>query len=116
MFFPDARTQSKQTAIQISGARVLTSDKCAAILNERKEKIKKQEEEKKEGNWEENKREKRKKNKVERRTIKEEDIAAEKRILADAKKAERKQRKLKYVNTKEEVRLREIDRIMVMQL
>ena len=43
-FVPDAKQQNKETAVPISGARVLISDKCAAILKEHKEKIKKQQE------------------------------------------------------------------------
>lgn len=45
-FVPDAKPRNKETAIRISGARVVMSDKCAAILKECEEKIKKQQEEK----------------------------------------------------------------------
>ena len=43
-FVPDAKQRNKETVVSISGARVLISDKCAAILKEHKEKIKKQQE------------------------------------------------------------------------
>ena len=45
-FVPDAKPKSKETAVRISGALVLTSDKCVAILKECEEKVKKQQEEK----------------------------------------------------------------------
>ena len=41
-FVPDACPQNKETAVRISGARVLTSDKCVAILKEREDKQKQQ--------------------------------------------------------------------------
>ncbi|XP_065895973.1 uncharacterized protein [Dysidea avara] len=45
-FVPDAKPQKTETAVRISGARVLTSEKCVYILKEREEKRKQQEEEK----------------------------------------------------------------------
>jgi len=40
-FVPDAKPQNKETILRISGARVLTSDKCVSILKEHEERIKK---------------------------------------------------------------------------
>jgi len=37
-FVPDAKPQTSETSVRILGARVLTSDKCVAIVKERKEK------------------------------------------------------------------------------
>ena len=37
-FAPDAKPQTSKTPVIISGARVLTGDKCVAILKEREEK------------------------------------------------------------------------------
>jgi len=45
-YVPDSRPQNKETAVKISGARVLTSDKCVAILKEHEEKRKQQQQEK----------------------------------------------------------------------
>jgi len=42
LYIPDARPQNKENAVRISGARILTSDKCVAILKEREEKQKQQ--------------------------------------------------------------------------
>ena len=39
-YVPDACPQNKETAVRISGARVLSSDKCVAILKELEEKQK----------------------------------------------------------------------------
>ena len=46
-FVPDAKPQSKQQMVRISGARVLTGDTCAVILQEREEKKQKEKAEKK---------------------------------------------------------------------
>ena len=45
-FVPDAKPQKTETSVRISGARVLTSEKCVSILKEHEEKRKQQEEEK----------------------------------------------------------------------
>ena len=45
-FVPDAKPQTKGTTVQISGARVLTSEKCATIIQEREEKKRKEQEDK----------------------------------------------------------------------
>jgi len=37
-FFPDAKPQTSEASVRISGARVLTSDKCVTILKECEEK------------------------------------------------------------------------------
>ena len=39
-FVPNAKPKNTETAVRISGARVLTSDKCVTILKEREEKRK----------------------------------------------------------------------------
>ena len=83
-FVPDAKPKNKETAVRISGARVLTSDKCAAILKEREEKIKKQQEEK----------ERRKMEREQQRKEKEEQ-QKKKKALAAAKKAEKEAKKAK---------------------
>ena len=75
-FVPHAKPRNKETAVRISGARVLTSDKCAAILKEREEKIKKQQEEKERRKLE---REQKRKEKEEPQR-KKKAIAAEKRL------------------------------------
>jgi len=46
-FVPDAKPQTSETPVRISGARVLTGDKCIAILKEREEKRKQDKERKK---------------------------------------------------------------------
>ena len=45
-FVPDAKSKNTETAVRILGAKVLTSDKCIAILKEREEKRKQLDEEK----------------------------------------------------------------------
>ena len=45
-YVPDACPQNKETAVRISGARVLSNDKCVAILKDRKEKQKQHQREK----------------------------------------------------------------------
>ena len=40
------KPKNTETAVRISGARILTSDKCVTILKEREEKQKEQDEEK----------------------------------------------------------------------
>ena len=45
-FVPNAKPKNKEEVVRISGARVLTSDRCAAILKEREEKKQKEKEEK----------------------------------------------------------------------
>ena len=45
-FVPDAKPKIKETAVRISGAGFLMSDKCVVILKESEEKIKKQQKEK----------------------------------------------------------------------
>ena len=55
-YVSDARPQNKETAVRILGARVLTSDKCVAILKEHEEKQKQQQEkERKRLEWEQKK-------------------------------------------------------------
>ena len=66
-FVPDAKPRNKETAVRISEARVLMSDKCAAILKEHEEKIKKQQEEKERRKLEREQKRKRKKNNKRRR-------------------------------------------------
>ena len=95
-FVPDAKPRNKETAVRISGARVLTSDKCAAILKEREEKIKKQQEEKERRKLE---REQKRKEKEEQQ--KKKAIAAEKKALAAAKKAEKEAKKAKVSKNQE---------------
>ena len=93
---PDAKTKSTETAVRISGDRVLTSNKCVTILKEREEKRKQQDEEKERKKIE---REQKRRTK-ERRTEKKEDsiaaerkaLAAEKKALVTAKNAERESR------------------------
>ena len=96
-FVPDAKPKSKETAVRISGARVLTSDKCAAILKEHEEKIKKQQEEKERRKLE---REQRRKEKEEKQK-KKKALAAEKKALAAAKKAEKEAKKAKVSKNQE---------------
>ena len=78
-FVPDAKPQTSETSVRILGARVLTSDKCVAIVKERKEKWKQQE------GWKKVEREQRK-----RATDKEQKrkkaLAAEKKALATEKR------------------------------
>ena len=82
-FVPDARPQKKEQAVRISGARVLTSEKCAILLKEREEKKQKEKEEK----------EKRKLLREQKKKEKEEELkkkkaaAAEKKAAAAEKKA-----------------------------
>ena len=75
-FVPDAKPGNKETAVRISGARVLTSDKCATIIKECEEKMKKQQEEKERRKLE---REQKRKEKEEQQR-KKKAIAAEKRL------------------------------------
>ena len=72
----------------ILGARVLISDKCAAILKEHKEKIKKQQEKERR----KLEREQKKKDKEEQQR-KKKNTAAEKKTLAIAKKVEKEAKK-----------------------
>ena len=82
-YVPDARPQNKAAAVRISGARVLTSDKCVAILKEREEKQKQQQQEKERKRLE---REQKKREKEEEQR-KKKALAAEKKALAEQKKA-----------------------------
>ena len=83
-FVPDAKPQNKEATVRISGARVLTGEKCAAILKEREEKKRKEEEEKERKKL---LREKKKQEKEEEQR-KKKALAAEKRALAAEKKAQ----------------------------
>ena len=91
-FVPDAKLKSKKTAVRISGARVLTNDKCAAILKEHEEKVKKQQEEK-ERKKKIGSRTKRKQREEEQK--KKKAIAAERKALAATRKAEKEAKKAK---------------------
>ena len=82
-YVPDARPQNKEAAVRISGARVLTSDKCVAILKEREEKQKERQQEKERKRLE---REQKKREKEEEQK-KKKALAAEKKALAEQKKA-----------------------------
>ena len=46
LYYVDARSQKKEQAVHISGARVLASEKCATLLKECEEKKQKEKEEK----------------------------------------------------------------------
>ena len=96
-FVPDAKPKSRETAVRISGARVLTSDKCAAILKEREEKVKKQQEEKERKKLEQE--QKRKQKEEEQQKIKA--IAAERKALAATRKAEKEAKKAKVSRNQE---------------
>ena len=82
-FGPDAKPQSKQQMVRISGARVLTGDTCASILQEREKKKQK----------EKDKKEKRKLFREQKKKEKEEELrkkkaaAAEKKATAAVKRA-----------------------------
>ena len=97
-FVPDAKPKSKETAVRISGARVLMNDKCAAILKEREEKVKKQQEEKERKKLErEQKRKQSKRSKRKRRPL----VQRERPWQLQGRQ-KRKQKKLKWVETKRE--------------
>lgn len=74
-FVPDAKPKNKETAVRISGARVLTSDKCASILKEREEKKQKEKEEK----------EKRKLLRDQKKKQREEELMKKKATIAERK-------------------------------
>ena len=100
-YVPDACPQNKETAVRISGARVLTSDKCVAILKEREEKQKQQQREREEKTRIETK----EKERDEEEQKKKKALAAERKALADekkalaaAKKAEKEARKSRRAN------------------
>ena len=76
-FVPDAKPQNKETMVRISGARVLTSEKCTAILKEREEKKRIEQEEKD-----------RKKLLREKKRQEKEDEQRKKKILAAEKRAQ----------------------------
>jgi len=80
--------------VRISAARVLTSDKCVAILKEREKKQKQQQQEKERNRLE---REQKKKEKEEEQK-KKKALAAERKALAAAKKAEKEARKARVTN------------------
>ena len=75
-FVPDTRSQKKEQTAHISGAGVLTGDKCAEILKEREEKKQKEKEEK----------EKRKLLREQKKKEKEEELK-KKKAAAEEKKA-----------------------------
>ena len=80
-FVPDTRSQKKEQTVRISGARVLTGDKCAEILKEREEKKQKEKEEK----------EKRKLLREQKKKEKEEEL--KKKAAVEEKKAAAAERK-----------------------
>ena len=88
-FVPDAKPQKKDEVVRVSGARVLTSDKCAAILKEREEKKNKEKEEKERRKL---MREQKKKEREEEQR-KKKAAAAEKRAAAAEKRAAAAERK-----------------------
>ena len=94
-FVPDAKPRNKETTVRISGARVLTSDKCVAILKEREEKIKKQQEEKERRRLqrEQKKKEKEEQKKKKALVAEKKALAAEKKAFSAAKKAEKEANK-----------------------
>ena len=83
-FVPDAKPQTKGTTVQISGARVLTSEKCATIIQECEEKKRKEQEEKERKKL---LREKKKQEKEEEQR-KKKALVAEKRAQAAEKRAQ----------------------------
>ena len=109
-FVPDAKPKSKETAVRISGARVLTSDKCAAILKEREEKVKKQQEEKERKKLE---REQKRKQREEEQK-KKKAIAAERKALAATRKAEKEAKKAKVSRNQEGNRVNRKNGTMMM--
>ena len=76
-FVPNAKPQSKHQMVRISGARVLTGDTCAAILQEREEKKQKEKAEK----------EKRKLLREQKKKEKEEELRKKKAAAAEKKAA-----------------------------
>ena len=66
-FVPDAKPQNKEATVRISGARVLTSEKCAAILKECEKKRKEEEEKERKKLLREKRSKKKKKSKGRRR-------------------------------------------------
>ena len=101
-FVLDAKPEKKEQTVRISGARVLTSDKCASILKECEEKKQKEKEEK----------EKRRSLREQKKKEREEELekkkaagaekraaAAEKRAAAARKKAEVAEKRLKKKQT-----------------
>ena len=89
-YIPDARPRNKETAVMISGAAVLTSEKCVAILKEQEEKHKQQQQgkERKRLEREQKKMEKEEEHKKKALTAERKALAEEKKALAAAKKAE----------------------------
>ena len=96
-FVPDAKPQTKGTTVQISGARVLTSEKCATIIQEREEKKRKEQEEKERKKL---LREKKKQEKEEEQR-KKKALVAEKRAQAAEKRGFKQKRKLKLQQRKQ---------------
>ena len=79
-FVLDAKPQTKGTTVRISGARVLTSEKCATIIQEHEEKKQKEQEEKE--------RKKKKKQEKEEEQRKKKALVAEKRAQTAEKRAQ----------------------------
>ena len=112
-FVPDSRPEKKEQTVRISGARVLTSDKCAAILKEREEKKQKEKEEKEQRKLlrEQKKREKEEELKRKKAAAAEKKAAAaekraaaaEKKIAASKKKAEVAEKRAATVTRKRSV-------------
>ena len=117
-FVPDSRPEKKEQTVRISGARVLTSDKCAAILKEREEKKQKEKEEKEQRKLlrEQKKREKEEELKRKKAAAAEKKAAAaEKRAaaaekkIAAAKKAEVAEKRTATVTKKRSVAAESIE-------
>ena len=91
-FVPDTRSQNKEQTVRISGARVLTGDKCAEILKDHEQKKQKEKEEK----------EKRKLLREQKKKEKEEELKKKKSSSSGEKKHQRWRRKQQWWRRKQQ--------------
>ena len=98
-FVPDSRPEKKEQTVRISGARVLTSDKCAAILKEREEKKQKEKEEKEQRKLLREQKKREKEEELKRKKA----VAAEKKAAAAEKRAAAAEKKIAAAKKKVEI-------------
>ena len=98
-FVSDSRLEKKEQTVRISGARVLTSDKCAAILKEREEKKQKEKEEKEQRKLLREQKKREKEEELKRKKA----VAAEKKAAAAEKRAAAAEKKIAAAKKKAEI-------------
>jgi len=85
----NAKPRTLETSVKISGARILTGDKCIAILKEREQKQQQENKERKKAEREQQKLAKEEEQEKKKALAVEKALAAKKKALVAAKKAER---------------------------